>query len=271
MAKAKKEKGETKKCDGCSKDLVLGNFYQTKSPLSKDGKMNICKKCLNKMIDVDNIETVYKVLQMMDLPFFYDSWERAKRTKPNNPWAAYIVWANTGFNEFNGATYRDSEFIKKQENTESINIDHDVNEKCDTKLVYSSFWRGSYTQEDLDYLDNYLKQLKDDFKIITINHKDYAKKIAKTSLLMDKAYEDILNGVSGAEKRYNDLQKTFDTLSKSAQFSENTRGANDVSLGGFGVVFDKVEQRTWIPKHVPLEKDDYDKLIDAFSTINKSV
>ena len=79
------------------------------------------------------------------------------------------------------------------------------------------------------------------------------------------------NGVAGADKKYKDLQETFDKLSKSAQFSESQRGINDVSLGCFGVIFDKVEKKQWVPTHIPLEKDDYDILLEAFSTIKKSV
>ena len=37
------------------------------------------------------------------------------------------------------------------------------------------------------------------FKIVTENHRDYAKKIAKASLMMDKAYEDMLKGVTAAD------------------------------------------------------------------------
>ena len=88
---------------------------------------------------------------------------------------------------------------------------------------------------------------------------------------MDKAYDDMINGVQGADSRYKNLKDTFDQLSKSAQFAEDKRGANDVGLGCFGQVFDKVEKHNWIPVHNPVKKDDYDNLLDAFSTIQKSL
>ena len=88
---------------------------------------------------------------------------------------------------------------------------------------------------------------------------------------MDRTYDDMINGIQGADTRYKNLQKTFDDMSKSAQFAEEKRGANDVGLGCFGVTFAKVEKHNWIPKHTPVEKDDYDKLLDAFSTIKKSL
>lgn len=137
--------------------------------------------------------------------------------------------------------------------------------------IYSKEWKGYYTQEEIDDLNNYYKDLNTDFKIVTRNHKDYARKIAKASLAMDKAFEDAKDGVAGADKRYKDFKESFDSLSKSAQFAENTRSQNDVALGCFGKVFELVENHHWIPEWDSLEKDEIDVLLDQFSNIDKSL
>lgn len=67
------------------------------------------------------------------------------------------------------------------------------------------------------------------------------------------------------------MKEIFDSLSKSAQFAESERGLNDVSLGCFGVVFDKVEKRMYIPEHQPDNPDLYDKLLEQFANINRSL
>lgn len=98
--------------------------------------------------------------------------------------------------------------------------------------------------QDLNYLNDYYDKLHRDYKITTQNHKDYARKVAKTSLAMDKAYSRMINEKdSTAHGEFKQLETIFDSLCKSAQFSENTRSANDVGLGSFGVLFNKVEQR----------------------------
>jgi hypothetical protein len=137
--------------------------------------------------------------------------------------------------------------------------------------IYSKEWKGYYTQEEIDDLNNYYKDLNTDFKITTRNHKDYARKIAKASLAMDTAYEEMRNGGVGSDKKYKDFKESFDSLSKSAQFAENTRGQNDVALGCFGKVFELVENHHWIPEWDSLEKDQIDVLLDQFSNINKSL
>ena len=133
-------------------------------------------------------------------------------------------------------------------------------------------WQGEYTKKDIEYLNNYIDGLKKDFDISTINHMDYAKEIAKTSLLKSKAYAIMLKEPTDDNiKSYKNLVSMFDNLSKSAQFAESQRGANDVGLGSFGQIFDAVEKHNWVPTYVPEDKDMYDKLLDQFANIEKSL
>lgn len=135
--------------------------------------------------------------------------------------------------------------------------------------IYDPFWVGSYTELELETLNNYYQDLQTDYKIVTVNHKDYAKKIAKASLAMDRAFEDMLK--TGNDSLYKSARDTFDKLSQSAKFAENQRGLNDVSLGSYGVMADRVENNTWIPEYEPEDKDMYDKLLAQFANISRSL
>lgn len=139
------------------------------------------------------------------------------------------------------------------------------------ELIYDDKWMGKYSQKDIDYLNNYYDGLDRDYKIITENHRDYARKIAKASLQMDKAFDEMINGIEGADARYKNAREAFDTLSKSAKFSESTRSVNDVGATSFSKVASMVEAHNWIPEHHPLEKDVIDEMIDYLSTITKSL
>ena len=156
-------------------------------------------------------------------------------------------------------------------NSSSITTSTPQTKKVEEELVYSEFWMGEYTQKDIDLLDKYYAGLNRDYKIVTENHRDYAKKIAKASLMMDKAYEDMLKGVTGADKMYSSAKDIFDSLSKSAKFSEDKRSINDVGISSFSKITSIVENHNWIPQHVPKEKDMYDEMLEALSVINKSV
>ena len=155
----------------------------------------------------------------------------------------------------------------KKVDCESSDTEEDVSDE--EEKIYDPFWVGSYTELELETLNNYYNDLQTDYKIVTVNHKDYAKKIAKASLAMDRAFEDMLK--TGNDGLYKSARDTFDKLSQSAKFAENQRGLNDVSLGSYGVMADRVENNTWIPEYEPEDKDMYDKLLAQFANITRSL
>ena len=169
---------------------------------------------------------------------------------------------------------RYSDVIESKSNTQiatSTTAHINQTDSNEEELIYDDKWMGKYTQKDIDYLNKYYAGLERDYKIITENHRDYARKIAKASLQMDKAFDEMINGVDGADARYKNAREAFDTLSKSAKFSESTRSVNDVGISSFSKVAAMVEAHNWIPEHKPLKKDTIDEMIDYLSTITKSL
>ena len=112
----KKEKVKSqpvkKICDNCKREIASTQFYNTNSVLSVDGKLNICKKCVRSMIDYNRIETVYKILQLLDIPFLYSYWRSALESNPEDPWSVYIRMANSKINEFKIAGINAASVIK---------------------------------------------------------------------------------------------------------------------------------------------------------------
>lgn len=255
------------KCLKCHKEKVASapNFYENRNPLFDSIKLEICKECILSFIGEENsqgrLDRIYLVLSMLDRPFLLHKWKDCE-----GKWAKYITQLSS-LPQNRRLTFKDSDFGLAANVISNIG---DIDPNNDEK-IYNAKWMGDYTQVDIEYLENYYAGLDRDFKIVTTNHKDYAKKIAKASLHMDRMFQDMLNGVTGADKKYKDAKEVFDTLSKSAQFSESQRGQNDAGLGCFGVTFDQVEQNKWIPKHTPLDEDAYDKMLKQFSSIKDSV
>lgn len=263
QGKKTKQQKETFKCLKCQVEQSISNYYTSYNDNIAAKVIPYCKSCLQSMIlDDDGIINENKLketLKLMNRPFIQDLWNKSKEDG-RNEFGSYIK--NLALPQHRKLTWEDSVY-------EGFIVTSPIGNK-DEKF-FSKEWSGFYTQTEIDYLDGYLQGLYDDFKIITTNHRDYAKKIAQASLAVNKAYQDMLNGDSGADKRYDTLQKTFDTLSQSAKFSEKTRGQNDVALGCFGRVFEQVENHQYVPQHIPLDKDDIDKLIDQFNNIGKSI
>jgi hypothetical protein len=278
---------------------------------SLDKRTPVCKECCkNSCLNEDGtvcIDKLKNLLRQIDKPLYYDLIASAEASvKKENSYLSSEEVKLHGYDILSkyftliamrqdiAKSYSDSEKdgFMHQNNNRSIEEKKKIETKySDTKplsqnyvqevsmvekiekepLVYNSKWKGRYTATDIQTLDDYYNGLDRDYKIITANHRDYARKIAKASLQMDKMFDDMMNGIEGADKKYENATKAFDMLSKSAKFSESTRSVNDVGISSFSKVAAMVEAHNWIPTHKPLKKDTIDEMIDYLSTITKSL
>lgn len=292
------------------KSIATG-FYKSTSPLYQtDGCVPICISCVKKNVLNDdgtvNKKALKTMCQRIDKPLYWDdldsSYNQARAehgylsddevAKMGEKIIGYYFKNINSLRQTKDKSFADSEkdgfvhsnsnmlsaekerITKKYMNNESISSLNKIKKEMtmpSEKIIYSEDWMGNYTESDIKKLDNYYKGLERDYKIITENHRDYARKIAKASLQMDKAFDEMMNGVDGADKRYDNAMKAFDMLSKSAKFSESTRSVNDVGASSFSKVAAMVEAHNWIPEHKPMKKDTIDEMIDYLSTITKSV
>ena len=265
---------------------TISNFYKSNSQLHQDGLVPMCKLCIkNNSTDelgrID-IKKFNNVLRQIDKPFINDVLqssinqfkkeftivETEEEVLKHGDRIIALYFKNIqSLRQYTGMSYEDS--LNKNPskvNTGDSSITPDMQE-----IEYSKDWMGNYTKIDKEYLDDYYKCLNEDYKISTKNHKDYARKISKASLQMDKCFEEMMAGVNGADSRYKNAKEAFDTLCKSAKFSESTRSMGEVGLTSFSIICERVEAHNWIPEHIPVVKDDIDKLLDYLSTITKSL
>lgn len=260
-------------CPMCNIEKDLSSFYVTKNQLFKVGRVPYCIECLNN-IDTDNTKQVKKILALIDKPYIHKTWVNSGVTSASTGEKRFGVYYRviSSFGHSADKTWEDSVFEDTGDTLEKAeNNVKQSGEFSNEGKNYNAKWMGNYTQSDIEYLEDYYLGLDRDFKIVTTSHKDYARKICKASLHMDKCFQEVLEGSAGADTKYKASRETFDTLSKSAQFSESQRGQNDVGLGNFGVTFDQVEQNKWIPKHIPIDEDAIGKMIQQFASIKDSV
>lgn len=120
MPRKAKEK-EKLICAACQKEKDKeSGFYNSRSSLyEKTGKVPICKTCLKKNIDYNNIESIYTVLQQIDVKFDPLYWEQAEKRKTDT-FSAYMTMANS-LKQFNGTGYKDSIFTKEDKTNVTAN------------------------------------------------------------------------------------------------------------------------------------------------------
>jgi hypothetical protein len=281
-------------CCSCPPDKAeqhIQKFYKSNSPLHQDGLVPMCKECVknnstDEMGRID-VKKFNNVLRQIDKPFINDVLQSAinqfkkgftitddedEILKHGDRIISLYFKNIQSLPQYSGMSYEDS--LNKSPQPSSMNSQPSATQVIGNELdevIYSKEWKGNYTKRDLIDLDEYYEGLNRDYKIITSNHRDYARKIAKASLQMDKCFEDMMNGVNGADQKYKNARETFDALCKSAKFSESTRSVNDVGISGFSKVSEIVEAHNWIPKHQPEEKDVIDQMLEHLSTITKSI
>ena len=181
--------------------------------------------------------------------WYYD---RKQAGKNNQNFEAYIMYLKT-------AKVRDKRFL---DTVKAAGIMQD-------KQRYDKTWLGSYTQVELEYLNNYFDRLCVENRLTTHTQKDYARKIAKASLQMDKAQAALNDCNKDADTALTRARENFDVLNKSAKFAEQTRNSTD--LGSLGQIIEQVEKGQWVYKHTPIADDDVDKILNAFQTLNESL
>ncbi len=245
----------TKKvCDNCKREISSTQFYNTNSVLSVDGKLNICKNCVRSMIDYNRIETVYKILQLLDIPFLYSYWRSALESNSEDPWSSYIRMANSKINEFKKRTWKDSKFEPDSINPVKLNMNQQIafENHFDVTNEMILKWGNKYESEDYYQLEKFYNEMERTNTIETTQDMVYLKKLAVISLKMDKELE---------EGNYDEVKKLGDLFSKYMADSK-FRAMDKTDADKFGGI------RRFSDIYVEVEKDDFIPPWEYYRKIN---
>src|SRR5690348_5273412 len=156
-----------KTCTRCNVSKLLREFYNThESIFSPDGKVPMCKKCIKELVDVNDIDTVIDVLRQIDKPFLKDLWKVSLSTA--SPIGDYIRKVNSM------PQYKDMNFNM----TSMEDVQNTIDEQYDPRVIESNFdasdlpelrkkWGKSYSNEDIEYLEQYERNMRNDYEITT--------------------------------------------------------------------------------------------------------
>jgi hypothetical protein len=253
------------KCVGeCGRELVEDSFYRTKSKFFPDGRINICKDCIKKMINYDDINTVYSVLQIINVPFFYDIWEKCLENV--NPIGQYLRQANSGINSFKGATWRDSIFTEQGSSIESDYSDskkrkHSINDMTIEQLEEK--WGYGYSEEEMFFFEKKYRKLIDSYGEKTSLHTE-----ALITYIRFRVKEEMATA-DGDSVNADKWAKLADKASERAKITVQQLSKSDIS-GGVDLMpqlFEAVEEKSGIISTLPILKeqpyDDADLIIWA--------
>lgn len=241
----------------CGRELALTNFYNTKSPMFPNGKAPLCKNCIKKKIDYANIQSVYDILQSLDLPFIYDVWYGTVDKAPKDIFGNYIRQINS-LTQYDGMRYKDSLFEPKIVNGDTIirtegrqNITIEKREE----LIYK--W-GSYPDDELLAFERKFDMLKNNYPQKTAMHTEALQNYIRYRVKEELA--TARNDVSEAQK----WGTLADKASERAKINPSQLSKADLSggLNGFGELSRAVEKAVDIIEILPKFKEKPQDVVD---------
>lgn len=288
VTSAKPRKGTTKEpkklCMHCGQPKPVGEYYLNKDWAEQQGRDVWCKECVNKTTTKDEVRE-----------YFWENsrewseriWDSAQKR------AAAIAEKNATYQKSSEemqtrlleritcqqipavmqlADYykfvdreREGSTMSYQEAKEQGRI---AEEKDPLIKVYSETFNGYFKPDEVKYLETYYANLENDFDLDTENLRDYARKLAKASMLADKAQDNYAAGRCDLSV-VKDALAQFDMLSKSANFAACKRKPGDTAgMGSWAELTYKLET-TGHPctRKIEWEKDDVDRTIAEFKYI----
>jgi hypothetical protein len=222
-------------CDKSGKEQSSINFYNTNSQLLP--KYPVCKSCVQKNIDINNMQSVFDILKDMNIAFVKDVWISACENSPDNPFGSYMRQMNS-LPQYRGLTWGDSITESKDE---SFNINYmDIDFKITPEIV--ARW-GQHSKEDYMKLEQFYWDMKERNRIETPQEEIYLKKLAIISTKLDN---ELAAGNYTQAKALGDL---FSKYMADSQFRaiDKTEADKTGGIRTFGQAYAESESEDFIP------------------------
>lgn len=251
----------SKLCLRCNRVLPLAEFYSNKEWRSQSYRDVWCRDCASKYcFDRESLKDYcYENNRRWEDSFYDSALKKAQYTQTNNAEfidpktprkkkdeiegraAARQFFSMMNMSGFYGYVENigdDGVYVPPEE---SSSTKEESPSSSPAKLEYNRKWRGHFTQEQIDALEEIYSQYEEDFVLDNVNIRDYAKKVAKASLNADIAEDRMRRGEISASD-YKEAQKIFDDLSKSSNFAACKRKPGETSgLGSLGEIVLRIE------------------------------
>lgn len=270
MNKVKKDKKKIRCAGECGRELVEDNFYMSESPMFLNRRTNICKKCIKKMISYDDMETIYKVLRTIDVPFVKDIWEscenkeeeKKKEGKKYDVFGNYIRQINSLPN-YKAMGWKNSTFDNKKVEM-LIENDRDEDVSLQEKRKLKETWGSEWKLEELILLDKTYKELSADKNMKYNSSKQYMK-LATMNYV--RSYMAMKAGNASEAEKYT---KLFNETMKMGEFNPSAlaKNSNLEKLGSFSdfslmveECVDIIDIQKILPEYMQTPRDLPDKVI----------
>jgi hypothetical protein len=255
-----------KKCQGDNhegnRERAVSFFFKVDSPLFPDGTINICRDCIRKEVDVDNLEAVIGFFRQIDKPFYQDEWDKALAGRDKkHPIGAYLGKINS-LQQYKGKTFANSDGIDGvgKIDLSSANAPDMVEGVNGKMIAYTedlvTKWGIGYSKLEYLQMEKFFQDMKSTHEIHTPTHVDMLTQLAYLSVDRNRLRQE------RDWNNYNKISKTYEDMMKSAGFRPVDRQGIDDATGmrTFSQMFEEVEKRGFRKPPPPKFEED---IVDA--------
>lgn len=270
--------------DDCKKEKSINEFYTSNSVMFADGYVPICKKCIKKMMDENNMDSVKKTLQRIDKPFVAKVWKSAEDADSDtvgnyfrmiNSLQQYKTW-NWSDSDFEG---EDTTQIYKHKFDDLENVEELETENGTiflTKEIALKYGSG-FTNREYLTMEQFYIEMENTHDISQPQTKKQLVILCKLQVKMDRALEE---GDDTAFKNYNDRYEKI-LMSSGFRPIDKKDSIEKTGMRSFSAIFEEVERRGYVePKPISERMDlvdvsmrefiNYDRVIDGQPRLDKA-
>lgn len=299
LAKARKTQKKppvTRMCLKCHCVKPLTHFYSNRDWVEQAGKDCWCKDCVSKCVSKDEMrEYFFENHRKWDERIWTGARKKAEMQAAKN-----VVYQKS--NEERRETILDALTCQMVptvmqihyayiDNSQDINVQNyeeakeagkiiemdaskaEVSKKTNPNIkVYNAFFNGDFKASELEYLENYYRDLEKDFDLSDVALRDNAKKLAKAALAADRLQNDYMAGRCSMQD-VNLAVQLYNSLLSIGNFAASKRKPEEKKeMGSYGELTLYLETHGYpMTRMIVWDKDDVDKTIDEYRYIFESI
>lgn len=255
---ALKKKAPTSKiCCKCNESKsTKENYYMASDDfVQSDGRVSVCKSCLDKLVDMNDVETLIEVMRRIDRPFIKSTYDAS--LSAGNPFGEYM--RRLAMPQNRSLTYADSQFDEdlskfraktSKDLNKSLNVEDVISFKVTPDLIAK--WGSGYSESDLYQLEQFYNDMKNSNDITTPQHIESLKLLCKLNLKQNKALDD---GDSGTFAK---LNTQYNKILQDSGFRpiDKQSGGESSGVRTFSQIWEEIERDGFIEPYPYQEKQD---------------
>lgn len=246
-----KKKEDIKICSKCKNKEKINNFYVSNSKLFSDGRVNICKTCLQSLIDIKDVGSLKEILRLMDKPYVEHIWKKClEKQKPIGNYFKLISslhqYKNCGWDVYEDKN-RDSGSVKVAENIgrRSNDVKNKINEINVEELREK--WGSDFDDDEILKFEKEYQRIRNSYDIKTEMHQTFLMQVCIAKVRLNEA--NAKKNVGEAEK----WAKQFRDMATAGKLQPNQMSQSDLNggLDTFSQLVKQVEETVDIVKILP--------------------